>query len=189
MNVGCLFICTLLIGFAGNIVGQKPAKMCAAPKEGILNLFCRQIAIQEADQDENSPYEYKIEQYMEEAACVDRSKDSESERNEKIRAMWVKYNDMMICDGTDFDVSNGYMLKYAVSRKFEHFITLAAESWKVPLNRTDEFDSRTTLDYVQDEWKRYRGTIWEATMKRYYYILSKAGAVHKKRKQEIFWGK
>lgn len=154
---------------------------CPAPKPAFLNSLCGEIATQHKIEDDDSPFKFEIEKIVEEGACVVRSRDSEAQRNEKIRRMWTKYNDLFTCDSSDFNVPNGYMLKYAAMKDFEYFLKLAANTWKLPLDRVDN-DGLTTLDYIQKEYQiSERAQLPEAAdLKRYYNILYKAGATHKK---------
>lgn len=176
----CLPIAVFTQNDTGVVARVTSGFSCPAPKPEFFYSLCSGIATQDKIDDEGSVYKFEIEKDIDEVACVNRLSDSEIEKNDKIRRMWVKYNGSFVCDSGDFGVSNGSILKYAVDKKFEHFIRLAANVWKLPLNTVDSSDGRTTLDYVQAEWERYRGTASEIILRRYYSILERAGATHRK---------
>ena len=105
--------------------------------------------------------------------------DSEEEAGRKIRAMWTKYEDKLICNNTRFDVLDGNMLKFAASARFEDFLFDTAMIWQVNLNRVDPSDGRTVLDYVQKEIDKNRGSALEGKLKTYYDMLRTSGAKHR----------
>ncbi len=123
------------------------------------------------------PY-YLFQKKIYEAACVDYYKDSREVAFAKIRRMWLIYEDKLICNGLNFDVINGNLIKYAINTKFDDFIDVVAE-WGVNLNKVDEIDGRTILDYTYYHMKRNEGTEIATRLNSYYNTLRKAGAKHK----------
>lgn len=49
------------------------------------------------------------------AACVDPVLDGAQQMNSRIRAAFKAMEDVMVCNGSQFDVKNGNYLKYAVA--------------------------------------------------------------------------
>lgn len=118
-------------------------------------------------------YEKKIY----EAACVDIYNDSREVMKAKIQHMWIKLNDRLICNGLNFDVIHGNVIKYAVNTKFDAFIDDVAE-WKVGFNKVDKGDGRTVLDYIQYHMQRNAGTEVALRLQSYYDTIRKAGGKH-----------
>lgn len=113
-----------------------------------------------------------------EAACVNLEEDSEKVIARKISSVMLEYEDMLICNNLQFDVSNGNIIKYAVVINFDVFINDMA-SWGVNFNKVDATDDRTVLDYVQAKIERNKGLATEQIFKNYYEIIRKAGGKHK----------
>lgn len=112
-----------------------------------------------------------------EAACVSEN-DSEEKKNEKIKLAWTTYEDDLKCSGAQFDVTRGNILKWGVSYQFEDFIKDVLK-YKVDLNRVDESDGRTVLDYIKFHLDRNKGNGMEMYYKDYYERFRAAGAKHK----------
>ena len=72
-----------------------------------------------------------------------------------------------MCYSTQFDVRDGNILKYAVSNRFDDFIDEVIE-WGVNLNRVDEHDNRTILDYIEFHVRRNKGNSLEERFQMYY---------------------
>lgn len=111
------------------------------------------------------------------AACVTPT-DSDSVKSEKIRKTWEAYENDLKCNSTTFDVIDGSLLKFAVTRDFDDFLDDAIK-WKVNLNKVDESDGRTLLDYLQFHIQRNNENSLAQKYKLYYFKLKKAGAKHK----------
>ena len=112
------------------------------------------------------------------AARVDTLKDSEAIIAQKVSRMWNKYEDLLTCKSTQFDIVEGSIIKYAVNMKFEEFL-IDMVYWKVNLNKVDEADNSTLLDYIQMQIGRNKGLPSEPYLKSYYAMFKKAGAKHK----------
>jgi hypothetical protein len=149
---------------------------CPNPKK--LRGLCNFVGDITEDNKPQGKYRYMYQRRLLEAACVDLEKDSEEEIGKKISAMWKEYEDTLICNNIQFDVSNGSVIKYAVNMQFDVFISNLA-TWKVNFNKVDETDGRTVLDYVRDQVERSKGLAIEEKLKQYYTILKDAGAKHK----------
>lgn len=151
------------------------AKNQECPSMEPLGDLCYQVSSRTKDpkSDDDEDYIYRTKIFA--ASCADPSVDSDEVVKKKIQKFWSKFKDKLTCDVNNFDVSNGNIIKYAVSHKFESFIEDVAE-WGVDLNRIDPYDKRTVLDYVDYELKRLKGTSLESELKRYKETLRNAGA-------------
>lgn len=123
-------------------------------------------------------HKYVYQRKVLEASCVDIEKDSDEVKKSKISKMWAQFEAQMVCNSVQFDVQNGSIIKYAAIRNFDSFISDVIK-WKVHLNRVDESDGRTVLDYIKYHIERSKGSELEKTLKDYYDRLKKAGAKHK----------
>lgn len=160
----------------------KAAKMVSeanCPNEKKIQHICAYINDREPDKDPDSPYDYTYQRMVIEASCADMEKDSEALIAEKVSKMWSKFENKLICNSLRFDVHNGSIIKYAVASHFDQFIEDVA-AWKVNLNKVDAHDKKTVLDYISDHLERSKNTPLEPDLKRYYQILRKAGAKHKR---------
>lgn len=122
-------------------------------------------------------YEGKVFSYvykLKKAAGVT-AEDSEELIAEKIRKMWAKYEDCMVCDTPAFSVVGGNILKAATISSNRAFFDYVLD-WKVNLNRIDPADNRTVLDYIRDEINKKPHKI--QFYKTYYGILRENGAKH-----------
>ncbi len=155
---------------------EQDREPCPNPKK--LRSLCSFVGDKTPDSQPQGKYRYLYQRRLLEAACVDLETDSEEEIGRKIREMWNEYEDILICNNIQFDVSNGSLIKYAVNMQFDVFIIDLAV-WGVNFNKVDETDGRTVLDYVQHQIKISKGLAIEEKLKQYYYILRKAGAKHK----------
>lgn len=123
-------------------------------------------------------YVYVYQRRIFEAAGVDVIKDSEEVIAQKIRFMWESCWNKLTCLSVQFDASGTSIIKFAISSKFDDFIYDVID-WKVNLNRVDEVDKRTVLDYVQYQLQKHSGTSIESKYRHYYKIFREAGAKHK----------
>lgn len=148
------------------------------PDEEKLDMFCSEVGGLTPD-DEGGEYKYYYQRQLFEAACVT-LKDPLEIQQQKISEMWKKFENgkHLICNNLQFDVVNGSVIKYAISRGIDPFVRDAIR-FKLNLNKLDKSDGRTILDYVKVNWDRARGLSIERTLKYYYEILRAAGAKHK----------
>src|SRR5690606_16860442 len=147
---------------------------CAKPLK--LVGLCEDIA-NKREEPVDSPFGYRYERRVFEAACADPEEDSEEVISLKIQNMWKKLEPK--CNVSNFDVQRGNVLKYSIKMSNFDFITLAVDYWKIDLNTIDISDNRTLLDYVIKEIERNKGTRYEGILRTYYDILSDAGAKHR----------
>ena len=132
----------------------------------------------EKDPNPQGRFVFKYQRKFLEAACADPIKDSEEEIARKIAKVWKDNESTLICNNTKFDVANGNIIKFAANLKFDEFM-IDMTFWKVNLNKVDEMDGRTVLDYLQVQIERNKGLASEPVLKRYYVMLRKAGGRHK----------
>lgn len=169
-----LVLLILLLGSALPCLAQQKAPRC--PNGNNLGQLC--IAIMDAQKDPSGEYQFRYQKIVSEAACA-KSSDSEAVASAKVRAMWEQFEDRLTCNHVRFDVQNGSVLKYAASARFEDLLFDAAVIWKVDLNRVDQSDGRTLLDYVSKEIEQNKGNAVEPKLKSYYDMLRTAGAKHR----------
>ena len=141
--------------------------------------LCADVGMRIPDKDKSGPYEYRYQRQVYEAACVDLETDSEAEIARKVSTVWNANEDWLYCSSNQFNVPNGSILKYAVSRTFTAFLDDAIEIWQVNLNKVDASDGRTLLDYVASEQEKRKGTGIEKTLQQYYDKLRRYGAKHR----------
>lgn len=158
-----------------NAVKKTAVDQC--PNAEKLDQFCSSVGGLEAD-DEGGEYKYYYQRQIFEASCTT-LKEAENTRNSKIAAMWKKFeNKELICNNLQFDIANGNIIKYAASRSIDPFIRDVVK-WKVNLNKVDQTDGRTPLDYIKFHMERAKGGALEKKLQQYYEILRQAGAKHK----------
>jgi len=170
----------LLFLFSTSFVFSQTAEPetspCPNPKK--LRAMCGMVGDWTKDFEPQGKYEYLYQRRFLEAACVDLEKDSKEEISKKISQVWIENEDKFICNNTQFDVGNGNIIKFAVVKNFDTFIFDIID-WKVNLNKVDETDGRTVLDYVKYQMEKAKGTSLEKKLKFYYSSLKSAGAKHK----------
>lgn len=152
------------------------------PNNTNTELLCSTVSGMLEDKDPDSYYNYQYQRIIYEASCVDLGNDSEKLISQKVNKMWQKYGSSFKCNSTQFDVSNGSILKFAVAKGFSSFLFDAAQVWKIDLNQVDESDGRTLVDYLEKEIRRNQGNANEPVLKQYLKVLVDAGA---KRKSEL----
>lgn len=173
-------IATLLIltafAFHANEAAAQEKTICPNPKK--LRGMCMLLSSQDRDANPQGHFVYLYQRKFLEAACVDVNKDNDEVIARKISKVWKENESTLICNNTKFDVSNGNIIKFAVNIKFDNFIT-DVTYWKVNLNKVDETDGRTVLDYIRDQIERNKGLASEPVLKGYHSQLRKAGARYK----------
>lgn len=145
----------------------------------MMGPLCMSVEGRIQDSRDDSPFEYTFEEHIYNLACVNVSTDSPSVINKKIQAFWIKYEKELVCDSTGFNVPKGNILKMAAHTLFSQFLDKAVYDWKVPLNKVDPSDGRTTLDYIKDEIIKNKGQPNEKPLQSYYDLLRRNGAKHK----------
>ena len=155
---------------------SENVSVCPNPKK--LRGICLAVHSRHEDTSLGGRYKFLYQKRLIEAACVDISKDSETVIAAKISKMWKEHEDKLICNSVQFDVISGNILKFAVTHLFEEVLDDAIR-WKLNLNKVDETDQRTLLDYVKERMESHKGGGIEPHLKSYYRMLRAAGAKHK----------
>ena len=143
-----------------------------------LRGLCLYIGSDVEAEQPKGPYKYIYQQRILDAAKVDIEKDSEILIAQKVSQLWKEYEEKLTCNDTTFDVIKGSIIKYAVAKLDDKFIDDVIK-WKIDLNKVDEFDEKTVLDYVKDNIERVKGSSLERRYNSYYRWLKNAGAKHK----------
>lgn len=166
----------LLVASALLLSASASAEDCPNPER--LRSICMFVGNKSEDHSRTDKWHYAYQRRVYEAACVDVDRDSKEERARKISQLWQQEEVKLVCNSLQFDVSNGSILKYAAHLMFDEVIADAID-WKVNLNKVDESDGRTLLDYIQFHRDRaLEGSEVRARLTRYYEDLRKAGARH-----------
>lgn len=166
---------TTAANFAQTQPRSKSGKIC--PDFSEINNICGMVDTQTVAP-ASSEFLYLYQQKMHDAACADPKLDSPSEIRVKIQKLWNQHGHKMTCDA--FGLQNGYVLKFAVDKRFHTFLEDAVE-WGVPLNRVD-LDGLTTLDYIEHRMKFSHPPLVQADLREYRSLLIKGGA---KRRSEL----
>lgn len=161
-------------GSAAEIVKFVEGQEC--PNKAKLKNICMNIGLRTKSKITSIKYEYQ-RKFLE-AACVDTGKDSPEVIQNKIKVAWSKFETELKCSSVSFDVTDGNIIKYAVTTEFEEFVDDAIK-WKVNLNKIDDSDGRTVLDYVQYHIQKNKGNELQERFQYYYLKLKQAGAKHK----------
>lgn len=146
--------------------------------EAKLRGICAAVSNQDQTAEETQKYPYRYTRKIFEASCVDMYNDPDEVIAQKVSAMWARNADRLTCTDTSFDVEKGSIIRYAVNAKFDKFIWDVV-GWKIDLNKVDESDNRTVLDYVRDQIISYKGLSEQGTLESYYDHLRRAGAKHR----------
>lgn len=156
----------------------KSEKSDTCPDSSKVKHLCMYVGSMTDDTTPLKNYRYVYQRKLLEAACADPYKDSEEVIAQKVSKMWKQFESQFICNSVQFDVSNGSIIKFAITKQFDAFLYDIID-WKVNLNRVDETDGRTVLDYLRDHMIRTKGSATERQLKIYYDQFRKAGAKHK----------
>lgn len=145
------------------------------PKYRPIKALCGYISSLDPDEDYGFLYRRKVL----EAACADPATDTDEEIFAKIRIMWDKYEDRLVCANTSFDTVHGNIIKYAIASHANDFFNDVL-IWGVNLNRVDPVDDMTVLDYVNDQMRIYHSEPGIVRKLKYYHSeLRKCGAKYK----------
>ena len=171
-------ILTVLIVFTTFLVQAQTIANTPCPNPKALRGICMFIDSKEQVSNPKGRFVFKYQEKLLAAACVNLDMDDEEEIGRKVRAVMKLYEDELICNNIKFDVPNGSLIKFAVNLKFDEFV-IDMTHWRVNLNKVDETDGRTVLDYTKDQIIKNKGLPQEDVLKRYYDMFKKAGAKHK----------
>jgi hypothetical protein len=148
------------------------------PRPIKLRHLCSSIDSMERESGNEPGIYFRYHRNIYEAACVDPAKDDEATIAKKISAVWNANQNLLECNTTKIDIVNANVIKFAALMRFDEFLYDVVK-WKVDLNKVDDFDGRTPLDYIRDEKNRLQGTPPGVLLERYYNILRSGGAKHK----------
>ena len=80
-------------------------------------------------------------------------------------------------------MQNGSILKVAVTKQFREVLEDAVMMWRVNINRVDESDKATVLDFVEQRIvysSSNKDTDYGRILKEYYKMLRAGGALHRR---------
>jgi hypothetical protein len=140
--------------------------------------LCMYIGSKEKIEGRDGRYVWGYQREIFKAAGVDTLKDDETMIAKKISTMWNNNDELFACASTQFDVTYGSIIKYAINMMFEEFL-IDMVQWKVNLNKVDDADNMTIMDYLQVQLERNKGLPSEPYLKGYYAMFKKAGAKHR----------
>lgn len=85
----------------------------------------------------------------------------------------------LLCNQVNFNPRNGNILKLAVARQSNRFISDILDRWRPNLNQVDAVDGKTVLDYIVDRRAQMGPTSsYGRTLTGYYNRFRAAGARH-----------
>ncbi|MBW8359258.1 MAG: hypothetical protein K0M63_05560 [Weeksellaceae bacterium] len=173
-----LLLTILSLTISTSAVSAQTSETTPCPNPKKLRGLCMFVSSKEEDPFPQGRFVWKYQRKLLEAACINVKIDSEEEIGKKIAKVWAENESTLICNNTKFDVANGSIIKFAVNLKFDEFL-IDVTKWKVNLNKVDETDAKTVLDYVHSQIEANKGLATEPVLKRYYQMLKDAGAKHK----------
>lgn len=163
------------------IILLTPLAVAGQDYRGPKNLksLCYWVDGRTKDLSPDGDFEYQYQRDLYEAAGIT-SKDTDEEVVEKMRTFWKKWGPTLTCSNTKFDITNGSVIKFAVSSLFTPFLEDVVHTWKLDLNVIDVADGKTILDYIEGQIVSSKGTTNEKTLIRYREVFVQAGAKHAK---------
>lgn len=168
--------------FAVTLSGGAPAQPERSWQRYDPEMVCGYIDNQVTEYENGDDIKFRFETIIEGLAGVDDG-DSPETKSLKINELWRRRHSELTCStGSFFSVSRGSVIKFAVSRKANMFITNVTRYWKLlpeHLNRVDIADGKTVLDYVYDEIEREKRKNYSSavpTLQMYAKLLTEAGA-------------
>ena len=130
---------------------------CPPPKEIDYRLLCGDIATKtEVDEKERKYYQYFYEKRILELSCVNVEIDDEETIKRKVQLFWSSYKTKCNCDSVTFNVPNGNILKFSISKNTPDFIDTLVLNYDLDINFIDPVDNRNLLDYVIDEIEKMK---------------------------------
>ncbi|QDC36219.1 hypothetical protein [Sphingobium fuliginis] len=157
---------------------EQPATGKVCPDISKLGGICNDVYSRTIDNSDPENFSYAYERKIYQASCVDFKSDTQAEARQKIQALWEKHQDRLQCNGSNFPVANGSILKFAVEMKATVFITNATKYWGINLNIVDKSDGRTVLDFTKDRMNDFKGSPSEEILQNYYNEFRRYGAKH-----------
>ncbi len=125
---------------------------CPEPHSNRLAYFCNGLKDREPLENAlaDGLVRYKYEANMWEISCASTTKDIEQSKK-RVREMWSRYIKRCTCrfDSLSNPVS---ILKYAIFIGYPDFVFDLVEIYDVDVNFKDQFDGKTVLQYLDDEY-------------------------------------
>lgn len=146
------------------------------PDPARLAGICNDVHNRTSDLGDPENWTYKYERKIYEASCVSFNHDTPTSARAKIQSLWSKYPEKFRCDASNFGVSSGNILKYAVERRTYGLLHNAVRDWRLDLNVVDPSDQATLLDFVEDKIFETSDLSNKKTLRNYWSTLRFAGA-------------
>ena len=150
----CFIVIFLSLLITNISFGQSKDTTCFRPSSQQILVLCGYVKGQVRDEDENSRYNFLWQKLIEQMSCVDYLNDNPETVKRKVQIWWNKYHDDCKCSRSDFVLTNGNILKFAVQNTFEEFIFSVIKDYKLNLNFIAPADGETALDFAKDEYER-----------------------------------
>ena len=123
------------------------------------------------------PFLYHRKFFEAAGALSDTARTDEAILTAKIRRLWVARPDYLTCNNTQFEITDGSLIKFAATSNLDRFIADVAV-WGVGTHDYDDYDRQTVVDYITVQIYKNRGTALAATLLRYYTRLREWGYRH-----------
>ena len=141
-----LFICIVCIS-------QTSKEDCPKPNSEFYKYLCSYVDDQDLYEEGDGRYYHYFQFWIEKAACVT-MQDPDSTRVKKVQDWWNKYKYNCTCNRSNFSITDGSILKYAVQTSFDPFLSKVIEFYKLGINFIDPADGKTVLDFTKEEYDR-----------------------------------
>lgn len=129
---------------------------CSAPIDLDYQALCADIGSKaKVSSRELKYYVYTFEKRILKLSCVNLEVDDEETIIRKVQSFWNKYKTKCKCDSLQFNLSNGNILKFAISQNMFIFIETIA-SYELDINFIDPADGLNLLDYTTKEIERLK---------------------------------
>jgi hypothetical protein len=170
----------LALAFAGPAAAQEVTGEDGLASNGVLDVgqLCAQVESQFTEMNPRHPnILFRFESELADAAGV-LPTDTEGQMNAKIGELINANAVKLTCNQANFNPRNGNIFKLAVAKQSTIFVNHVTGKWKVDLNRIDETDGKTVLDYIAD-LRSTAGSNYAVLLDRYYKRFRAAGAKHR----------
>lgn len=121
-----------------------------------------------------STYRFEWDRAISEAACTSPAEPADAQRA-KIQRLWNQHQARFRCTSPTFDVSQGSVLKYAISSGSFSFVNTVLARWALDLNHIDPSDGRTILDYTKRQLDVNRGSSNEHQLQEFFNQIRARG--------------
>lgn len=146
------------------------------PDPARLQGICNDVYSRTEDNGDPENWGYAYERKIYDAACVSFEHDTSATARAKIQALWINNPERFRCDATNFRVSNGNILKYAIEMRTYPLVDNAVRAWRLDLNLVDPSDQSTLLDFVESKVAQTSEPTTRKTLRAYWSVLRNAGA-------------